>query len=100
MVIAPLPASSFEWMQGTGCGLLWYGGAADEVYVEMKKKAKDAILALVEKERDGEQIDRTLLKNVLVRRPLPPALALGTCAECWLLPVLSHMRAGASVCFR
>ena len=33
----------------------------------MKKKAKDAILALVEKERDGEQIDRTLLKNVLVR---------------------------------
>ncbi|KAK9839448.1 hypothetical protein WJX81_002626 [Elliptochloris bilobata] len=37
----------------------------DEVYVEMKKKAKDAILALVEMERDGEQIDRTLLKNVL-----------------------------------
>lgn len=39
------------------------------MYVEMKKKAKDAILALVEKERDGEQIDRTLLKNVLVRGP-------------------------------
>jgi len=42
----------------------------------MKKKAKDAILALVEKERDGEQIDRALLKNVLVtplcRAQAPP----------------------------
>ena len=63
---------------------MYYGGAADEVYVEMKKKAKDAILALVEKERDGEQIDRTLLKNVLVRSPgrAAPVLVLGTCAEC------------------
>lgn len=39
--------------------------AADEVYVEMKRKAKDAILELIEKEREGEQIERLLLKNVL-----------------------------------
>lgn len=37
----------------------------DEVYVEMKRKAKDAILELIEKEREGEQIERLLLKNVL-----------------------------------
>jgi hypothetical protein len=39
--------------------------AADQVYVEMKRKAKDAILLLIEKERDGEQVDRALVKNVL-----------------------------------
>ena len=33
--------------------------------MEVKKKAKDAILAAIEQERDGEQIDRSLLKNVL-----------------------------------
>ena len=38
---------------------------ADDVYMEVKKKAKDAILAAIEVERDGEQIDRSLLKNVL-----------------------------------
>ncbi len=34
------------------------------MYAEVKK-AKDAVLKLVEAEREGEQIDRTLLKNVL-----------------------------------
>lgn len=38
---------------------------ADDVYVESKRKTKDAILQLIELEREGEQIDRTLLKNVL-----------------------------------
>lgn len=38
---------------------------ADDVYMEVKRKAKDAILAAIESERDGEQIDRSLLKNVL-----------------------------------
>lgn len=38
---------------------------ADEVYVALQEKAKDAILVLIEKERDGDQINRTLLKNVL-----------------------------------
>lgn len=33
--------------------------------MEVKKKAKDAMLAAIEKERDGDQIDRSLLKNVL-----------------------------------
>jgi len=37
----------------------------DCVYNEIKKKAKDAVLKLVECERDGEQIDRTLVMNVL-----------------------------------
>ena len=31
----------------------------------LQSKAKDAILVLIEKERDGQQIDRALLKNVL-----------------------------------
>lgn len=38
---------------------------ADDVYSEMKRKARDAILQLIELEREGEQIDRTLLKNIL-----------------------------------
>lgn len=33
--------------------------------MEVKKKAKDAMLAAIEQERDGDQIDRSLLKNVL-----------------------------------
>ena len=35
------------------------------MYAELKTKTRDAILALVEKERTGEQVDRALLKNVL-----------------------------------
>ena len=38
---------------------------ADDVYMEVKKLAKDAMLAAIEKERNGDQIDRSLLKNVL-----------------------------------
>ena len=37
----------------------------DLVYAKLKNTAKDAILALVDKERDGEQIDRALVKNIL-----------------------------------
>lgn len=37
----------------------------DHVYAELKKKTKDALLALIEKEREGEAIDRSLVKNVL-----------------------------------
>jgi len=37
----------------------------DLVYSELKKNVKDAVLALVDKERDGEQIDRALVKNIL-----------------------------------
>ena len=33
--------------------------------MQLKDRAKDAILMLIERERDGETIDRTLLKNVL-----------------------------------
>ena len=35
------------------------------VYTELKFSAKDAVLNLVEHERDGEQIDRALVKNIL-----------------------------------
>lgn len=44
------------------CCLLWH---PDSVYAEIKKKAKDAVLKLIECERDGEQINRPLVKNVL-----------------------------------
>ncbi|XP_044494153.1 cullin-1 isoform X2 [Mangifera indica] len=37
----------------------------DLVYGELKVKAKDAVIALIDKEREGDQIDRSLLKNVL-----------------------------------
>lgn len=37
----------------------------DLVYHELKSKARDAVIALIDKEREGEQIDRALLKNVL-----------------------------------
>lgn len=37
----------------------------DLVYVEIKKKGKDAVLRIVEKEREGELIDRALVKNIL-----------------------------------
>jgi cullin 1 len=44
---------------------VWRYQCADEVYMELKGRAKDAVLMAIEKERDGEQIDRVLLKNVL-----------------------------------
>lgn len=38
---------------------------ADDIYTALQAKARDATLALIEKERDGEQIDRAMLKNIL-----------------------------------
>ncbi|XP_022770978.1 cullin-1-like isoform X2 [Durio zibethinus] len=35
------------------------------VYQEVHAKVRDAVIALIDKEREGEQIDRALLKNVL-----------------------------------
>eukprot|EP00246_Nothoceros_aenigmaticus_P018555 TRINITY_DN9759_c0_g1_i1.p1 TRINITY_DN9759_c0_g1~~TRINITY_DN9759_c0_g1_i1.p1 ORF type:complete len:748 (+),score=195.78 TRINITY_DN9759_c0_g1_i1:221-2464(+) len=37
----------------------------DLVYQEIKNNVKDAVIALIDREREGEQIDRALLKNVL-----------------------------------
>nr|VDD16724.1 unnamed protein product [Brassica rapa] len=37
----------------------------DRVYLEVQVNAKDVVIALIHKEREGEQIDRELLKNVL-----------------------------------
>ncbi|GLU07427.1 hypothetical protein SLE2022_243870 [Rubroshorea leprosula] len=37
----------------------------DLVYNEINGKVRDAVITLIDKEREGEQIDRTLLKNVL-----------------------------------
>lgn len=37
----------------------------DQIYIEIKKKSKDAVLKLIEQERDGEQIDRALVGHVL-----------------------------------
>ena len=38
---------------------------ADSIYENIKAQAKGAAIRLIEKERDGELIDRTLLKNIL-----------------------------------
>eukprot|EP00245_Coleochaete_scutata_P004099 TRINITY_DN16351_c0_g1_i1.p1 TRINITY_DN16351_c0_g1~~TRINITY_DN16351_c0_g1_i1.p1 ORF type:complete len:743 (+),score=208.68 TRINITY_DN16351_c0_g1_i1:174-2402(+) len=37
----------------------------DLVYQEMKHNVKDAVVALINREREGEQVDRALLKNEL-----------------------------------
>ncbi|XP_048440510.1 cullin-1 isoform X3 [Pyrus x bretschneideri] len=37
----------------------------DLVYQELKAKVRDAVISLIDQEREGEQIDRALLKNVL-----------------------------------
>uniref|UniRef100_A0A2N9EC23 Cullin family profile domain-containing protein n=1 Tax=Fagus sylvatica TaxID=28930 RepID=A0A2N9EC23_FAGSY len=37
----------------------------DQVYQEVKANARDAVINLIDKEREGEQIDRALLKNVI-----------------------------------
>ncbi|KAL5203429.1 hypothetical protein ABZP36_014381 [Zizania latifolia] len=37
----------------------------DLIYHEIKGQVKGAVIALIDKEREGEQIDRALLKNVL-----------------------------------
>ncbi|GLU07428.1 hypothetical protein SLE2022_243880 [Rubroshorea leprosula] len=37
----------------------------DQVYNEIKDKVRDAVIILIDKEREGEQIDWALLKNVL-----------------------------------
>ncbi|GMH29301.1 hypothetical protein Nepgr_031144 [Nepenthes gracilis] len=37
----------------------------DSVYQELNGKVKDAVISLIDQEREGEQIDRALLKNVL-----------------------------------
>jgi cullin 1 len=37
----------------------------DHFYEEIKQKAKEAVLQLIEKEREGELVDKTLLKNIL-----------------------------------
>lgn len=38
---------------------------ADYVYKEVKESARDAILSLIQKDRDGEEIDTSLVKSVL-----------------------------------
>ncbi|GMN46436.1 hypothetical protein TIFTF001_015620 [Ficus carica] len=37
----------------------------DLVYQELNAKVRDAVISLIDQEREGEQIDRALLKNVL-----------------------------------
>ncbi|KAF6139115.1 hypothetical protein GIB67_009958 [Kingdonia uniflora] len=37
----------------------------DLVYLEFSGKVKDAVISLIDQEREGDQIDRALLKNVL-----------------------------------
>uniref|UniRef100_A0A0D3DGB0 Cullin N-terminal domain-containing protein n=1 Tax=Brassica oleracea var. oleracea TaxID=109376 RepID=A0A0D3DGB0_BRAOL len=37
----------------------------DLVYLEVQVSAKDVVMALIHKEREGEQIERELLKNIV-----------------------------------
>ncbi|KAF7809601.1 cullin-1 [Senna tora] len=37
----------------------------DLVYMDIRAHARDAVISLIDREREGEQIDRSLLKNVL-----------------------------------
>ncbi|XP_062108607.1 cullin-1-like isoform X2 [Humulus lupulus] len=37
----------------------------DLIYLELNTKVRDAVISLIHQEREGEQIDRTLVKNVL-----------------------------------
>ncbi|KAH0767967.1 hypothetical protein KY285_003838 [Solanum tuberosum] len=37
----------------------------DQVYQELNGKVRDAVISLIDQDREGEQIDRALLKNVL-----------------------------------
>uniref|UniRef100_A0A3Q7EZL6 Cullin-1 n=1 Tax=Solanum lycopersicum TaxID=4081 RepID=A0A3Q7EZL6_SOLLC len=37
----------------------------DQVYQELNGKVRDAVISLIDQEREGEKIDRALLKNVL-----------------------------------
>ena len=37
----------------------------DQVYIEVKSRARQAVLRLVEREREGELVDRALAKNIL-----------------------------------
>jgi hypothetical protein len=62
--------------------------AADRVYSEVKRNARAALLRQIERERDGDMIDRSLLKNILdifieVRRVLPVVCCVHCCmASC------------------
>lgn len=37
----------------------------DQVYADVKRNARSAVLKLIEREREGELIDKALLKNIL-----------------------------------
>ena len=43
----------------------FYPHFTDSVYEEIKAKSRDAVLGLIQKEREGELIERTLIKNIL-----------------------------------
>ncbi|CAI9765867.1 unnamed protein product [Fraxinus pennsylvanica] len=36
-----------------------------QIYIELNGKVRDAVISLIDQEREGEQIDRALLKNIL-----------------------------------
>ncbi|CAI8604721.1 unnamed protein product [Vicia faba] len=44
---------------------VWLSAFRDLVYMEVRANASKAVITLIDKEREGEQIDRSLLKNIL-----------------------------------
>jgi hypothetical protein len=69
---------------------------AELVYVETKKRAKDAVLMLVEKEREGELVDRALAKNIL---GIYIELGMGT-MDCYEKDFEEHLLADTSAFYR
>lgn len=55
-----IPRNSFASLKDVG-----FGCFRRIVYEEMKVRVKNAVISLINQEREGEEIDQTLLKNVL-----------------------------------
>lgn len=74
------------------------------MYVDVKRKAKEAVLKLIEREREGELIDRALVKNILdifleVRGQAllrcEGSLLHGQCGQGWVCGQGCWLRSGA-----
>lgn len=73
--------------------------STDLVYVEIKKRTKDGVLLLVEKEREGELVDRALVKNILgifieLGEQQAPEMTAGVVAGVCGMTIAGPMRGG------
>ena len=59
--------------------LVWV--PADQVYTEIKRRAKDALLMLIEKEREGEQVITCMLLHDSHAQALATLSTTRSCAD-------------------